>query len=614
MLTRRRTSLAALLAAVSISVTSTPAGAADPTSPPTAHAEMLAEHAGDTIEFIPGASPAPMSVTTGGGTTSSEVGGQGSIAGLPNGLRREVFGYLPYWSANASQLDNLEYGLVSTIAYFSVGASANGTLAKTSGGEPSVGWAGWTSAAMTDVITKAHARGVKVVLTVTMMAWNRDYTAFETLLKSSTNRGRLATEIANAVKARNADGVNLDFEPMPDALESQYTALVRKVRAELERVGAGTYLTVAVTGGAASWNEGYELVDNADTNGYSLVSTGGAHALMVMAYDFNWSGSGRAGAVAPIDSPYVLDSREAMTAFLARVPPSQLIWGVPYYGRAWTTTGSGLNSVTCSGAGTCQAASWASAYVDARQAAADHGRRWDDAGRVPWYRYDSSTYDTWVQGYYDDSASLNVKYDLVKAHGLRGVGIWHLLMDGSRTELWSRLASEFKDLPFTDIAGSAFVDEIIWLADEGITTGCSPTRFCPADPVTRGQMATFLYRAFDLPWTSQDFFTDDEGLVHEGAINRVAKAGITTGCSETEFCPAEPVTRGQMATFLSRALALPPPSNDYFTDDDGTAHEDAINRIAEAGITAGCTATRFCPTGIVSRQQMAAFLFRALAP
>ena len=62
------------------------------------------------------------------------------------------------------------------------------------------------------------------------------------------------------------------------------------------------------------------------------------------------------------------------------------------------------------------------------------------------------------------------------------------------------------------------------------------------------------YRALDLPWTSQDFFTDDEGLVHEGAINRVAQAGIATGCSETAYCPADAVTRGQMATFLSRAL------------------------------------------------------------
>jgi len=169
-------------------------------------------------------------------------------------------------------------------------------------------------------------------------------------------------------------------------------------------------------------------------------------------------------------------------------------------------------------------------------------------------------------------------------------------------------------LPFTDIAGSAFVDEIVWLADQGITTGCSATRFCPGDPVTRGQMASFLARAFGLPPSAGNWFVDDDGSVHEDNINRIAEAGVTTGCSETAFCPGDPVTRGQMASFLARAMDLPPAGADHFNDDDGSAHEDAINRIAEAGITSGCTATRFCPNGSVNRQQMAAFLYRALAP
>ena len=169
-------------------------------------------------------------------------------------------------------------------------------------------------------------------------------------------------------------------------------------------------------------------------------------------------------------------------------------------------------------------------------------------------------------------------------------------------------------LPFTDIAGSAFVNEIIWMADQGITTGCTATRFCPTTSVTRGQMASFVARAFALPAASADYFSDDDGLTHEDNINRMAEAGITTGCSETEFCPAGLVSRGQMASFLDRALGLPAATQDFFNDDDGTAHEESINRIAEAGITAGCTATRFCPNGLVNRQQMAAFLYRALVP
>jgi hypothetical protein len=163
-----------------------------------------------------------------------------------------------------------------------------------------------------------------------------------------------------------------------------------------------------------------------------------------------------------------------------------------------------------------------------------------------------------------------------------------------------------------DWAGTRFADDIAWMFATGITTGCAPDLYCPSDSVTRGEMATFLTRAFDLPWTSQDFFTDDEGLAHEGAINRLAKSGITTGCSATRFCPERLVTRGQMATFLARALGLPPAAADHFNDDDGTAHEDSINRIYEAGITTGCSATRFCPGGLVTRAQMAAFLHRAL--
>jgi hypothetical protein len=166
-------------------------------------------------------------------------------------------------------------------------------------------------------------------------------------------------------------------------------------------------------------------------------------------------------------------------------------------------------------------------------------------------------------------------------------------------------------LPFTDIAGTPFVDEIVWLADTGITTGCRPNLFCPTDPVTRGQMATFLSRALDLPATSTDYFSDDDGTAHEDNINRVAAAGITTGCTDTAYCPADPVTRAQMASFLANGLDLPPTSTDYFTDDGRSAYEDAINRIAAAGITTGCGSGRFCPNGIVIRQVLAAFFYRA---
>ena len=63
-------------------------------------------------------------------------------------------------------------------------------------------------------------------------------------------------------------------------------------------------------------------------------------------------------------------------------------------------------------------------------------------------------------------------------------------------------------------------------------------------------MAAFLHRALDLPETDENFFIDDENVVFEDEINRLAAAGITRGCNpptNDEFCPDDELTRAQMA-------------------------------------------------------------------
>ncbi len=173
---------------------------------------------------------------------------------------------------------------------------------------------------------------------------------------------------------------------------------------------------------------------------------------------------------------------------------------------------------------------------------------------------------------------------------------------------------------FTDTAGSLFLLDIAWMSAQGITKGCNPPtndQYCPDSPVTRGQMAAFLTRALALPTTATNFFTDDIGSIFENDINRLAAAGITKGCNpptNDQYCPDSPVTRGQMAAFLTRALALPTTATNFFTDDIGSIFENDINRLAAAGITKGCnppTNDQYCPDSPVTRAQMAAFLHRA---
>jgi len=164
------------------------------------------------------------------------------------------------------------------------------------------------------------------------------------------------------------------------------------------------------------------------------------------------------------------------------------------------------------------------------------------------------------------------------------------------------------------VTGHTFAVDIAWMASEAITRGCNPPwrdEYCPERPVTRGEAATFLARALDLP-PGPDRFDDDDGTTHEAAIDALAAAGITRGCRPDRYCPHDWLSRAQMASLLARALQLPDAAGDTFGDDNGSSHEADIERIAAPGITRGCGPQRFCPLDPVTRGQMAAFLRRAL--
>jgi spore germination protein YaaH/flagellar hook assembly protein FlgD len=354
----------------------------------------------------------------------------------PGGLKREVFGFLPYWELSDSST-RLDWEKLSTIAYFGVGAAGNGTLQKkNSDGSTTVGWSGWTSAKLTSVINAAHAHGTRVVLTVQSFAWSSTGVARQkALLGSSANRATLARQIAAAVRDRGADGVNLDFEPIVSTYANEFTALVRSVRAELNKVSKGYQLTFDATG----WIGNYPIE--------AATASGAADAVVIMGYDYKGSSSSPVGSVAPLGGPGY-DIGDTIRAYVGRIPASKVILGVPYYGRAWSTSTSALGSRNISG--TKYGASTTVVYSTARGYAVDHGKRWDPVQGVAWtvYRRENCTttygyVKPWRQLYYDDAKALGLKYDAVNRYNLRGAGIWALGYDGTRTELYSMLKAKF---------------------------------------------------------------------------------------------------------------------------------------------------------------------------
>jgi hypothetical protein len=162
---------------------------------------------------------------------------------------------------------------------------------------------------------------------------------------------------------------------------------------------------------------------------------------------------------------------------------------------------------------------------------------------------------------------------------------------------------------FSDIAGSVHRGNIIKMANLGITKVESSYR--PDDAVTRGEMAAFLRRALSLPLSDRDFFTDDGGSIFQDDINSIAQYGITVG-SGGKFFPTDNVTRGQMAAFIKRAFQLGAGGATPFTDISTSIFQGDIEAIYAADITVGTSATTYSPRDLVTRGQMATFLARAL--
>jgi hypothetical protein len=141
---------------------------------------------------------------------------------------------------------------------------------------------------------------------------------------------------------------------------------------------------------------------------------------------------------------------------------------------------------------------------------------------------------------------------------------------------------------------------------------CETEEDC-AGSVSRAELASALDTALELPTTSDDRFTDDDGTEHEDAINRIAAAGLMGGCGDETFCPDDGATRGQLAAILVRSFQIAPGGPNAFDDDDGSLFEADINAVAAAGFSGGCGERRFCPDREVSRQALRDLLSRVVA-
>jgi IPT/TIG domain len=174
---------------------------------------------------------------------------------------------------------------------------------------------------------------------------------------------------------------------------------------------------------------------------------------------------------------------------------------------------------------------------------------------------------------------------------------------------------------FTDVpeGGNQFHFAIVKLIANRITAGCAPGLYCPLNSVTRAQMAVFLLKSRNgqcfVPPACTGVFPDVPcSNPFAPWIEELFEVGITGGCGNGNYCPNNPVRRDQMAAFLLKALHgstfVPPDCNGDFDDVPcPSLFADWIEQLAAENITGGCGSGNYCPLDPVRRDQMAAFLF-----
>jgi len=164
-----------------------------------------------------------------------------------------------------------------------------------------------------------------------------------------------------------------------------------------------------------------------------------------------------------------------------------------------------------------------------------------------------------------------------------------------------------------------FATPVLWAVGKNITNGMSATSFAPNAPCTRGQIVTFLWRACGSPEptsTKNNFKDVKAGEYYYKAVLWAVENGITTGLSATSFGPNATCTRGQVATFLWRSQGEPAPvsTNNPFSDvKTSDYYFKAVLWAVENDVTQGVGGSKFAPNASCTRGQIVTFLYRALA-
>src|SRR5258708_1543740 len=331
----------------------------------------------------------------------------------------EVFGFAPYWKFD--NLDNIDFSVLTTFAYFGIPVNPDGSLDTTD-----QGYATFKSDKASQIFSKAHKYGTKVVLTLTQM----DNASINSLMDSKDAQNTTINEAIKEVKSAGIDGVNIDFEYVGnpgDDYKNKFSEFVYNFVQKLHREVPNSRLTVSVYASSVKDPKIYDIPRIAK---YS-------DGIFMMAYDFATSSSDESIPTAPLyghkEGKYWYDVATAVEDFLKIMPSNKLILGVPWYGYNYPVNSPSVKASVNQGYYTYywyryrryseyhSNSSVAQTYTFANDLIKESNTsiekittECDQYGQVGYKAYYDSDSGTWRMIFLEDAKSMSIKYDFAK--------------------------------------------------------------------------------------------------------------------------------------------------------------------------------------------------------
>ena len=396
-------------------------------------------------------------------------------------------------------------------------------------------------------------------LLISVGGWS-DSQYFSDAAATAARRAAFAASCVDLVVEQDLDGVDLDWEyPVSGgaagtvhrpADKQNFTLLLRELRQQLDRQGRrdGKDYSLTIAGAAGSWY----------LNQIEAVKVADiVDHIFLMGYDLHGPWDTSADFNAPLYTPSGASPQgkssiaDSVQAYLDKgIPAEKLVLGMPLYGYAYQGVSSQNNGLYSTYT-SAKSVSYRTLKKNYLSNDAYRRLRHGEA-QVP-YLYGSRTFIS-----YDDAESLAAKAALARSRDLGGIGFWELSQDDGG-ELTAAASSAFRSTwgnPFRDVAPGAWYEEAVrYVYEAGLMQGTTGTTFSPGRTSNRGQIAAILHRLEGSPRAGTPPFTDVAADSYcADAVAWAEKNNIVRGFEDGTFRPEGRITRQQLAAILFRYL------------------------------------------------------------